>query len=181
MSAVLWDTTLVSRLRPGADLLEEALRRDRTGEPIAIAAISLLEISYGMSKAVLLGRSDFARLQSWFHEFVASGVARVLALGADGALLAGEVRALLPTPPESRRPRTRSKAEARVAWTHDIQIACAAWETGHDVATVDVDHFAVISECINTLLPGAAELNVVRPGRRLIRGDAIRSRRDDAA
>jgi predicted nucleic acid-binding protein len=161
MSAVLWDTTLVSRLRPGVDLLDEVLRRHRSGEPIGIAAISLLEVSYGISKAVGLGRSDFARLQSWFHQFVASGVARVLALGAEGALLAGEVRALLPTPPTSRRPRTRSKAEARVAWTHDIQIACAAWEAGHDIATVDIDHFTAIAACINALIPEAEQLNVV--------------------
>jgi predicted nucleic acid-binding protein len=163
MSAVVWDTTLVSRLRPGVDLLDEVLRQDRRGEPIGIAAVSLLEISYGMSKAVYLGRPEFARLRSWFHDFVASGVARVFALGGDGALLAGEVRALLPTPPDGGRPRTRSKAEARVAWTHDIQIACAAWEAGHDIATVDVAHFAVIAECINSLIPGAASMNVVGP------------------
>ncbi len=163
MSAVVWDTTLVSRLRPGVDLLEEVLCRNRRGEPIGIAAVSLLEISYGMSKAARLGRADFARLQSWFLGFVDSRVARVIALGADGALLAGEVRALLPTPPDGRRPRTRSKAEARVAWTHDIQIACAAWEAGHDIATVDVGHFAVIARCISALTPGAAGLNVVGP------------------
>lgn len=161
--AVVWDTTLVSRLRPGGDLLNEVLRRDRRAEPIGIAAISLLEISYGMSKAVHLGRSDFARLRSWFREFAVSGVIRVVALGTDGALLAGEIRALLPTPPEGRRPRTRSKAEARVAWIHDIQIACAAWEAGHDVATVDLDHFTVITGCINALMPGAARLNVIGP------------------
>lgn len=165
MSAVVWDTTLVSRLRPGVDLFDEVLRRDRGGEPIGIAAVSLFEVSYGLSKAVRLGRPDFARLQSWFREFVVSGIARVFALGADGALLAGEVRALLPMPPEGRRPRTRSKAEARVAWTHDIEIACAAWEAGHDIATVDVDHFAVIAGCINAPIPGAAELNVIgHPG-----------------
>lgn len=163
MGAVVWDTTLVSRLRPGADLLEEVLHRDRRGEPIGITAISLLEVSYGMRKAILLGRSDFARLDLWFRRFVVSGVARVLTLGADGALLAGEVRALAPTPPDGRRRRTRSKAEARVAWTHDIQIACAAWEAGHDLATVDVDHFAVIAGCINALMPGAAALNVTGP------------------
>lgn len=87
----------------------------------------------------------------------------MFSLGADGALLVGEVRALLPTPPEGRRPRTRSKAEARVAWTQDIQIACAAWEAGHDVATVDVDRFALIAGCINALMPGAASLNVIGP------------------
>jgi predicted nucleic acid-binding protein len=87
----------------------------------------------------------------------------VLVLRADGALLAGEVRALLPTPPASDRPRTRSKAEARVAWAHDIQIACAAWEAGHDIATADVDHFAVIARCINGLAPGAPELSVLGP------------------
>lgn len=163
MSAVVWDTTLVSRLRPGVDLLEEAVLGARRGEPIGIAAVSLLEISYGLSKAVRLGRTDFARLQSWFLGFVESGVARVFALGADGALLAGEVRASLPTPPDGRRRRTRSKAEARVAWTHDIQIACAAWEAGHDIATVDVEHFAVIARCISTLVPDASRLNVVGP------------------
>jgi predicted nucleic acid-binding protein len=163
MSAVLWDTTLVSRLRPGADLLDEVLRRHRSGDPIGIAAISLLEISYGMSKAASLGRRDFARLRAWFNTFVASDIARVLALGGDGALLAGEVRALLPTPPASRRPRTRSKAESRVAWAHDIQIACAAWEAGHDIVTVDLDHFTAIAGCINALVPGAPELRVAGP------------------
>ena len=62
---------------------------------------------------------------------------------------------------------TRSKAEARVAWAHDIQIACAAWEAGHDVVTVDIDHFTVIAACINALIPGTEELNVVgAPGPR---------------
>lgn len=163
MSALVWDTTLVSRLSPGVDLLEEVHRRDRLGEPIGIAAVSLLEVSYGMRKATLAGRSDFARLHSWFRAFIVSGVARILALGADGALLAGEVRALLPVPPEPRRARTRSKAEARVAWAHDIQIACAAWEAGHDVATVDVDHFLTIAECINAVVPGAHSLSVIGP------------------
>jgi hypothetical protein len=50
-----------------------------------------------------------------------------------------------------------------VAWTHDIQIACAAWEAGHDIATVDVDHFTVIARCINALMPGAAGLTVSGP------------------
>lgn len=163
MSAVVWDTTLVSRLRPGADLLGEVLRRDQLGEPVGIASVSLLEVSYGMSKAANAGRSDFARLQAWFRAFAVSGVTRVFGLGADGALLAGEVRALLPLPPDGRRPRTRSKAEARVAWAHDIQIACAAWEAGHDVATVDVDHFRAIARCVNDLAGGAHPLNVTAP------------------
>ena len=158
--AVVWDTTLVSRLRPGAALLDEVLRRDRLGAPIGIAAVSVLEISYALAKAVRAGRSDIARLQSWFREFAVSGVARVLALGADGALLAGEVRAVLPLPPESGRPRTRSKPETRVAWSHDIQIACAAWEAGHDIATADIDHFRAIAACIDALAPGAQPLTV---------------------
>jgi len=163
MSAFVWDTTLVSRLRPGTDLLGEVHRRDRLGESIAIASVSLLEVSYGMSKAASAGRSDFARLHVWFREFAVSGIARVVALGADGALLAGEVRARWPVPPEGRRQRARSKAEARVAWAHDIQIACAAWEAGHDVATVDVDHFLAIAGCINDLARGAHPLNITGP------------------
>lgn len=163
MSAVVWDTTLVSRLRPGADLLEEVHRHDRLGEPVGIASVSLLEVSYGLSKAANAGRSDFARLNAWFRAFAVSGVARVLGLGADGALLAGEVRALLPVPPEGGRPRTRSKAEARVAWAHDTQIACAAWEAGHDLATVDVAHFLAIARCINDVAGGAHPLNVTAP------------------
>lgn len=163
MSAIVWDTTLVSRLRPGVGLLAEVHRRDQLGEPIGIASVSLLEVSYGMSKAANAGRSDFARLHSWFRAFAGSGVARVIGLGSDGALLAGEVRALLPVPPKARRARTRSKAEARVAWAHDIQIACAAWEAGHDVATVDVDHFLSIARCINDLADGAHPLQVTGP------------------
>ena len=163
MSAVVWDTTLVSRLRPGTDLLDEVLRRSRLGDPIAIASISVLEVSYGLSKAANGGRADFARLHTWFRAFLLSGAARVFGLGADGALLAGEVRALRAVPPQSRRPRKRSKAETRVAWAHDIQIACAAWEAGHDVVTADVDHFRVIAECIQALVPEAPALNITGP------------------
>lgn len=163
MSGVVWDTALVSRLRPGTDLLDEVLRRSRLGEPIAIASISVLEISYGLRKAARGGRTDFGRLHTWFRAFLVSGAARVFGLGSDGALLAGEVRALRPVPPQSRRPRTRSKAEARVAWMHDIQIVCAAWEAGRDVVTIDVDHFRVIAECIDALVPEAPAIVVTGP------------------
>lgn len=43
-----------------------------------------------MSKAVGLGRSDFARLRSWFHAFIASGITRVI------AVIAACINALIP-------------------------------------------------------------------------------------
>ncbi len=161
MSALVWDTTLASRLRPGSPLLDDVSRQASVGDPVGITTISLLELSYGMRKAADAGRSDFARLHAWLREFVAAGHTRVITLGADAALLAGEVRALLPVSPASGRRRTRSKAEARVAWVHDIQIACATWEAGCDIATADVDHFTAIAGCINAIVLDAPPLEIV--------------------
>ncbi len=114
-----------------------------------------------MRKAAQAGRSEFARLHAWLREFVDGGHTRVITLGADAALLAGEVRALLPVSPAGGRQRARSKAEARVAWVHDIQIACATWEAGCDIATPDFDHFTAIAGCINAIVPDAPPLEIV--------------------
>ena len=85
----------------------------------------------------------------------------VITLGADAAALAGEVRALLPVSPADGRQRTRSKPDARVAWVHDIQIACATWEAGCDIATPDFDHFTAIAGCINAIVPEGPPLEIV--------------------
>lgn len=160
MTAVVWDTTVVSRLRPGSLLLDRLDLLASRDEQVGVAAVSLLEISYGLREAATAGRSDFGRLHSWFRAFALSGRVGVVAMGAEAALLAGEVRAMAPVPPTGGGRRTRSKAEARVAWSHDIQIACAAWGAGRDIATVDVAHFTEIARCINALVPHAPALGV---------------------
>ncbi len=160
MTAVVWDTTIASRLRPGSVLLDRLDLLSSRDEPVRVAAVSLLEISYGLRKAADAGRADFGRLHDWFRAFASSGRFSVVAMGAEAALLAGEVRAMPPVPPVGGARRTRSKAEARVVWSHDISIACTAWGTGCDIATVDVAHFAEIVRSINALVGQAPPLGV---------------------
>jgi hypothetical protein len=86
----------------------------------------------------------------------------MLPLGHAAAALAGEVRAALPFPPRPRR-APRSKADTRVAWILDIQIASAVWAAGYDIATANRSDFVAIAEAIEAIAPGGARLNVTDP------------------
>jgi len=95
----------------------------------------------------------------------AVGVLEVLPLSWEAALLAGQLRALLPAPPTGRSAqRDRgAKPERRVAWIADIQIAATAWLAGEPVCTADREHFETLSKAIAELFPREEKLQVIPP------------------
>lgn len=107
----------------------------------------------------------FAGPLEWFPEFVASGLVRILPFDRRAAIVAGRARALHPFAPvaPAKRRGHRSKAEARVAWVLDIQIAATAWTAGLPVCTDDRAHFEALSEFIAALYPDTTPLEVQAP------------------
>jgi predicted nucleic acid-binding protein len=154
---------LAARIRPGAPELEHVRERRVAGEPVAIAAPSVLELTYGLRKAALAGNARLAGHLRWLRGLLELGAVRVLPLDSRAAQLAGEARALRPAPPEPKRGERRSKAERRVAWLLDLQIAAAAYVHGHDVATGNARDFEAIASAFAELAPGAPPLEVVEP------------------
>lgn len=159
---VVWDTMLSARIRAGSPELEHVREQRLTGEPVAVAAPTVLELTYGLRKAALGGNARLAAHLRWLRGFLELGAVRVLPLDARGAQLAGDARAVRPVPPP-RRGERRSKAERRVAWLLDLQIAAAAYVHGHDVATGNLRDFEAIGDVFAELAPGAPPLGVVEP------------------
>lgn len=157
--SVVWDTTVASRLYPGAVHERHVLERAAGGDPIALAAPGVLEISYGLARA---GDKHAAALR-WFTRLVTSALVLVtLPLDATAAILAGRLRAMQPAPPTSA-PRRGSKPEQRAGWVLDLQIAACAWSHGYALATDDRRDFEFIAHLIGELYPGASTLEVVGP------------------
>jgi predicted nucleic acid-binding protein len=130
-----------------------------------LAAPTAQEIAFGLERQA---DARFAALLTWFRElFFAVGALEVLPLSWEAALLAGQLRAMLPVPlmdPAARSPRERgTKPERRVAWIADIQIAATAWLAGEAVCTADRKHFEVLGEAIAKLFPGERKLQVLPP------------------
>ena len=48
--AALWDTTLVSRVRPRGEVLKYVVARAAEGRPVRVASASVLEIAYGFER-----------------------------------------------------------------------------------------------------------------------------------
>lgn len=124
----------------------------------------LLEVAYGLRSGADSGDERFARQLGWLvGEFLAEPPARLLPLEPRAALLAGEIRARRRIPPTGVPRVGRSKAEARVAWVLDIEIAATAWVAGCDLATADAVHFQAIADLIANLAPGAPPLRILPP------------------
>jgi predicted nucleic acid-binding protein len=160
---VAWDTTTAARLRPDSPVLDHARERWRAGDPIAFTATTLKEISHGLRKAAASGRQAAGAQLRWLRDQIDAGLIDVLAFDDRAADIAGALRATIPTPPSaSRRPRDRSKAENRVAWVLDIQIAATVFAHGYDLLTADTHH-AIIATRLATLAPTAPALQIHAP------------------
>ena len=157
----VWDTSVASGLHPEAPLFELASKAALADAPFLLASPTVQEISFGLERHA---DADFAALLGWFKELFAAGVLEVLPLSWEAALLAGQLRAMLPIPPSGGSRRDRgAKPERRVAWIADIQIAATAWLVGEPVCTADQDHFEALAGTIATLFPVEPPLRVIPP------------------
>lgn len=159
----VWDTSVASGLHPDAPLLKLASEAALADEPFLLAAPTIQEIAFGLER---LADPKFTALLAWFKELFATEMLGVLPLTWETALLAGQLRAMLPIPPTGGLQRDRrTKPERRVAWVVDIQIAAAAWLAGEAVCTADQKHFGVLGEAIARLFPKEQGLEVIPPPR----------------
>lgn len=132
-----------------------------SGDPIGIPAPCLLELAYGFRKRVAEGDARFeTSLERLRTELGGDRLGTVLPLDGDAAALAGEIRAMGRTSGR-KRSAGRSKAEDRVSWLLDIEIAACAWVAGYDLATANRRDFEPIAEAIAALSPGVPELRIV--------------------
>lgn len=161
--AVAWDTTLLGALREEGHLIDLVDRRLTAGDPISVTAPSLHEVAYGYAKAARAGHRGFVRLLAWLRGFVSQGRIEVLPFSRRAALLAGELRGRHHALPTRRRAGRGSRAEARVAWVLDIQIAATAWTAGRELSTANRGDFEVIAGLISELAPGAPPLRISAP------------------
>lgn len=158
-----WDTTLVSRAQPSGSLHLEVVRRAREGDPVAVASVSLAEIAYGLRQAVEEGNPGLRGPLAWFAAIPEAGIVDVLPLSGTAAAVAGEVRALHPSPPTTGRRRRQSKSERRVAWNMDIMIAATAWAEGRAVRAGNRSDFETIRRLISKVAPDGPELAILSP------------------
>jgi predicted nucleic acid-binding protein len=159
-----WDTTTAARLRPESPVLDHAREHRRAGEPIAFTATTLKEISHGLHKAATAGTRGAGAQLRWLRDQIDAGLIDVLAFDDRAADVAGALRAAIPTPPSTRRPRDRSKPEHRVAWILDIQIAATVFVHGYDLLTADAHH-TILATRLAMLAPTAPTLHIHPPPR----------------
>ncbi len=160
-----WDTTTAARLRPDSPVFDHARDRRRAGDPIAIAATTLKEISYGLHKAATAGRQAAGAPRQWVRAQIDAGLLDVLPFDDRAADVAGALRAANPIPPSTiKRPRDRSKPDNSVAWILDIQIAATAFAHGYDLLTADAHH-SLIATQLARLAPTAPPLRIHPPPR----------------
>jgi len=157
----VWDTSVASGLHPDGPLFELASEAALAEAPFLLAAPTVQEISFGLERQA---DASFAELFAWFKELFAAGVLEVVPLSWEAALLAGQLRAMLPVPPSGgSRGGRGTKPERRVAWIADIQIAATAWLLGEAVCTTDQGHFEALAEAIAKLFPREPRLKVIPP------------------
>lgn len=158
--AVVWDTTLVSRIHPASGVLDYVVDQAAADDIVRIAAPAVLEVVYGYQ---LKAAEDprFRELLRWFTRFVASTAVSVVPLDARAAIVAGQVRGESPHAPPKRSGDRRSKTMRQASWLMDIEIAASAFAAGLDVATDNRADFDVLGELLSRLYPGAPKLAVV--------------------
>ncbi len=157
----LWDTSVVSRLQPEGLVREYVLDRAVAGDPVQVAAVSLLEVAYGYQRRTRDPR--FHALLAWFTRLVAGDAFRAVSFDGRAALVAGRIRAEMPHPFSTRRGDQRSKTMRQAAWLLDIQIAATAYTAGLDVATENRRDFESVARALARLFPRAEPLVVVGP------------------
>jgi len=160
--SVAWDTTLLSRLRPGSPLEREVWERARADDHVAVTAPTIMEVTRGLAARAADGEVRWQRALRWFGSFTATGLVEVLPLDRQAAALAGRLRALHPLPPATARRRDGSRPDQRAGWVLDIQIAACAWRHGVTLVTDNVRDFEALRDAIAALLPDWSPL-AVRP------------------
>lgn len=158
MTAV-WDTTVASRLRPAGGEIDHVRARHEAGNPVGVAAPTVLEIVYGWQRKAARD-ARFEKELTWFTDLVGAGTVSVLPFGKTAAVVSGRVRAVHPHPPAGQDDR-RSKTMRQAAWLMDIQIAATAFAAGRDVATQNGRDFERLREILAELYPDAPPLEVV--------------------
>jgi predicted nucleic acid-binding protein len=160
--AACWDSSLFSRVNPGTDEFDYFVEQAALGAPVAVAAGAILERAYGFERRAVQ-RPAFAAALGWLQdEVVAGGLCQVVPLDGRAALVAGRLRARAELPP-ARKGDRRTKAQRRVAWQLDLQIAATCWAAGYDIATANRIDFEVIAAQLSLLAPTAPELVVLVP------------------
>jgi predicted nucleic acid-binding protein len=158
-----WDTTTAARLRPDSPELEYVTARWQLGDRVAFTASTLNEISFGLCKASAAGASMAGAQREWLNDQIAAGLIDVLAFEHQAADIAGALRARIPTPPlATKRSKRRSKADSRVAWMLDIQIAATVFVRGYDLLSADAHH-PLIAQELSVLAPSAPPLLIEAP------------------
>lgn len=152
---------LASDLAPGAPRADEHLARLARGTKIAIAATTMVEITYGLRRGIEDGNPGLRGPLAWWRATVAANELEILPMTAAAAVMTGEVRGVMPFPPSIGRKRRGGKPDVRVAWVNDIEIACTAWAHGRAVHTSNGRDFETIREVLARLAPGVPPLELV--------------------
>jgi len=154
---------MASRLRPDSAEWQFATRQAAAGDPVAVTATTVFEISHGLHKAARGGvRPAVAHLR-WLRGQLDAGVIIALAFDARAAEVAGYLRAAHPAAPAGEpQPKRRIEPERRVAWVLDVQIAATTWVHGHSIVTTDA-HFPLLSTALHNAAPSAPPLAVIDP------------------
>jgi len=129
---------------------------------VVVTAPTVLETIYGLARQLSVQSTAKADL-AWYRRLFSSPLVRVLPLDEPASVLAGELRARYSLPPTGARRDERPKAERRVAWILDIQIAATAWTAGYGVATRNRRDFELLRDLIAELYPQTTPLEVLGP------------------
>lgn len=159
---VVWDTTVVSRLYGDAGLEQHALERASAGEPIALAAPTVMEVLSGLHAHTASSDGRTARTIRWFKGLLSSELLEVLPFDRHAAAVAGHLRALHPLPPTGTS-RKATKPDQRAAWVLDIQIAACAWTHGREIATDNARDFERLRDLIADLHADVSPLAIIAP------------------
>jgi predicted nucleic acid-binding protein len=135
------------------------LERAAAGDRIALTAPGLLEIAYGLAKAAGQTDPEGAGL-AWFTRLATSDLVLMLPLDAEGAVVAGRLRAVHPMPPTGTK-RAGTKPDQRAGWLLDLQIGACAWAHGYAIATANRHDFDTIASLIDELYPTVPTLEVI--------------------
>lgn len=161
-----WDTTVVSRIYPGGALERHLLDCAHADEPIAITAPTVMEVARGIQATAASTQRQIgdrpAPALAWFIRLLASDLVEILPLDRAAALVAGQLRAMHPSPPTGAR-RKDVKPEQRAGWVLDIQTAACAWTHGREIATENRRDFEALRELIARLYPDTSPLLVTPP------------------
>ena len=127
------------RLRDGSPLHLFLLDAARLGQPLALPAPVLMEISYGAHLNTGPGRQRLIFIANWIAGLTTprgGNVLLLLSMSARAALAAG-------------------------GWANDALVAAIAWDSGYDLVSEDSDFQAIAAKLPGLqIVPPAAALNL---------------------